>query len=70
MLKNLKMNFILESKDSGKTWRVIRIDYLVEPNAGQYGRDKPLDKHDYQGMQLKTTAYNIKLGLESNEVRR
>ena len=65
----MKMSCILESNNAGKTWRVIRIEYLVEPNAGQFGRDKLLDKRDYQGLQLKTTAYNIKLGLENNGER-
>jgi hypothetical protein len=68
MPQNLRMKCVLVSNDSGKTWTIIRTDYLVSPYKGGVGEGKFLKSDEYEGITLNSDEYHgITLSKEDKE---
>jgi len=68
MPQNLRMKCVLVSNDSGKTWTIIRTDYLVLSYKSGVGEGKFLKSDEYEGITLSSDEYQgIMLNKEGKE---
>jgi hypothetical protein len=68
MSQNLRMKCVLVSSDSGKTWTIIRTDYLISPYKGGIGEGMSLKSNEYEGITLSSDEHQgITLSKEDKE---